>query len=77
MSDFVVREEDGWEEITNAVDELGPIPKQELWEYAGIRNVQAAQELLDMELGDAIEEEIGMADIVDLRRVSVPALCFP
>jgi hypothetical protein len=72
MADLIIREEDGWIEITDIVDELGPVSKQELWDFAGIGDVEQAQQLLDMELGDAIEEKIDMAEIVGIKVVSVP-----
>lgn len=72
MANLVIREEDGWLEISDVVDELGPIPKQELWEFSGTQNIEQAQELLDMEAGDLIEEKIGTDQITGLRVVSVP-----
>lgn len=72
MADLVIREQDGWIEITDIVDELGPVPKQELWDFAGVGDVEQAQQLLDMELGDAIEEKIDMAEITGIKVVSVP-----
>lgn len=72
MSDLVIREKDGWIEISDVVDKLGPIPKQELWEFSAKNDVEHAQELLDMEFGDAIEEKIGMADLSAIRAVSIP-----
>lgn len=72
MADLVIREKDGWIEITDVVDELGPVSKQELWDFAGTGDVEQAQQLLDMELGDAIEEKIDMAEITGIKVVSVP-----
>lgn len=72
MSDLIIRDADGWIEISDAVDELGPIPKQELWDFAATNDFQHAQELLDMELGDAMEEKIGTADLTGIKVVSIP-----
>jgi len=72
MADLVIREADGWIEISDGVDELGPVSKQELWEFAAAGDVRQAQELLDMELGDVIEEKIGTSDLTGIKVISIP-----
>jgi len=72
MPDLVIREKDGWIEISEIVDELGPVSKQELWEHAGEGNIAEVSNLLDMELGDLMEEKIGTAEITHLTVISMP-----
>jgi hypothetical protein len=72
MADLVIREQDGWIEISDDVDELGPVSKQELWEFAATNDFRPAQELLDMELGDVMEERIGTADLTGIKVIATP-----
>ena len=72
MADLVIREADGWIEISDGVDELGPVSKQELWEFAASGDVRQAQELLDMELGDVMEEKVGTSDLTGIKVISIP-----
>ena len=72
MADLIIRDADGWIEISDGVDELGPVSKQELWDFAATNDYRQAQDLLDMELGDVMEEKIGTADLTGIKVVSIP-----
>jgi hypothetical protein len=70
MSDFIIRKKDGWLEISDLVTEMES--QHELWGYVGKGDVENAAGLLDMEVGDLLEDLIGTDDIVGIKAISVP-----
>ena len=72
MADLIIREEDGWLEISDLVRDTHAEFKKELWGYAAAGDVGRAQNLLDMELGSDLEDLIGMDGIESIRMVAVP-----
>lgn len=72
MSDLVIRKDDGWVDISEAALELPDEVQRELWGYLGKGESKKAAALLDMEIGDLLEDEIGTADIAGIRAVLEP-----
>lgn len=70
MSDLIIRKEDGWLEISNLVTAMES--QRELWSYIGKSDVENAAGLLDMEIGDLLEDLIGTDSISGIKAISVP-----
>lgn len=72
MADLVIREADGWIEISQIVSEIAPDAQRELWGYSGAGDVESAQAVLDMEAGADLENLIGTRDLEAVLVLSVP-----
>jgi hypothetical protein len=70
MSDFIIRKKDGWLEISNLATEMES--QREFWSYIGKGDVENAAGLLDMEVGDLLENLIGTDSISGFKAISVP-----
>jgi hypothetical protein len=72
VSDLVIREADGWHEISDLVNELDAGLQKELWEYVAQGRQSDAHDLLDLELGDGLQEKFGKQPFGSIKVLSVP-----
>jgi hypothetical protein len=70
MSDFIIRKQDGWIEISDLATEMES--QRELWSYIGKGDIENAAGLLDMEVGDLLEDRISTDDIIGIKAITVP-----
>lgn len=69
---LVIREEDGWVEISEIVSQI-PLPAQrEIWQLVGKGDMERAAEVLDMEAGAPVEDLFGMKPIEAIQALTVP-----
>lgn len=72
MADLVIREEDGWIEISDLVEEmLSSQVVDDLWDFLAEEHIVEAVELLDMELGGELEARIGHTCVQNIRMVEM------
>lgn len=72
MSDLVIAEEDGWFEVSDLLGQVKDEVLKELWGYVGQGNLEDARDLLDMELGDPLEDRFGTRPIEGIKALTVP-----
>lgn len=76
MSDLVLKEENGWFEVTEYLNDLDVKDARqvitELWEYVAKGDVREAASLLDMYVGAELEELIGTDDIMAVKIIGFP-----
>jgi len=69
----VIREEDGWIEISDLVEEmLSSQVVDDLWDYLAEEHVVEAVQLLDMELGSELEARTGHTCVQNIKMVELP-----
>lgn len=72
MSDLVIAEEDGWFEVSEIVRQMRMDAQKELWGYVGKGDTENAADLLDMEVGEPLEDLFGTAPVEGVKALSVP-----
>jgi len=72
MADLVLREKDGWIEISDLLQELNPEVQKEIWEYLGRGTIEDAADALEIEIGDLLEGRIGLREIQDFKGFLAP-----
>jgi len=71
MADLIIREEDGWIEITDLVEEILPHQvAEEMWTFLAEGNREEAAALLIAEIGQEIEGRTGI--IREVRMAELP-----
>lgn len=73
MPDLVIREEDGWMEISDLVGEnLSGLVIDDLWTFMAEDKENEATDLLNGELGDALSERFGTNYISHVKILECP-----
>lgn len=73
MPDIIIREEEGWIEITSLAEEtLSEQVIEDLWDLLAEDKKAEAVELLDHELGGELQARTGHACIQTIKMVDIP-----
>jgi hypothetical protein len=72
MSDLILREKDGWIEISDLVQQMRPAVQKEFWDSLTHGTKEDTVETLEIEIGDLLQDRIGQQEIKDVTGFIVP-----